>query len=227
MEKIKNSKAKLIGTGSIIALILLIYLLRGWWIPKIIIGLGGYVNKEVTIEYIEGDIDTSAVFTAYVKRKGIILNPKPKVIKKDSFIYRKIIVKDTDTIWKEKEIVNVDSLYHFEVGVKDSIIDGKMDIYNKPDGNLFGADLTYALRLLKQTDTIKETTTLSNCVPKNYISLGASMNNLSMPGVSLGYSTKKNWEFQGNYSKNVFNTPVYNGGDKVQVIGTITISKKW
>lgn len=223
----KKSKVKMITGGTIIGIILLLYLLRGWWIPKIIVGLGGYLNKETKTEYIEGTIDTNAVFSDYVLRKGIILNPKPEIILKDTFIYRKIIIKDIDTFYVDSTKIITDKLLYFKSKVEDSILKGKMHIYNKPDGTLFGADLEYALKTLKQVDTVKETTILSNCITKNYIGLGISANNLGMPGINLSYTTKKKWEVDANYSKNIFNSPVYNGGDKVQVIGTLTISKKW
>lgn len=220
----KTDKTKLILWGIVGVLIILLFLLRGWWKPKLITGLGGYINKEVkrdTVEvYMKGKIDTTAVFTDYVKRKGIVLNPKPKIV------YVSSPVKEG-----EGAIISEDSLKYFQVAIKDSILEGKIDIYNMFNGDLFGADLTYKTKLLHTTDTIvrtiTETITLDNNVPKSEIGLGVSANTLLGVGVAASYKTKKNWQVIGGYHYNMDGVNLELNNKPIKSYGSVTILKTW
>ncbi len=168
----------------------------------IITSLGGYIQKEniVTIDstFVRGKIDTLEVFNHYVKTQGIILDQDTVVIPK--YIY----------LNSDKEEVVVDNVKKFEVSVNDSLIDGKMTIYNDSYGNLVNAYLDYKPlfpRVIRRVDTIKihtqETITLSN--KKALIGFGAGYNNLQYFSLLGSYTSKKKWQFIYEYGKSSIN----------------------
>jgi hypothetical protein len=171
----------------LIVLLLLIYVFQDWLKTFVITSLGGFTKKETIIktkvEYTKGnwEIDSTAVFKKYIETKGIILNPKPKIIYQIKY--------DTirDTLYSNK-------LKHFEVKFKDSLIDGKMTIKNFFNGNLYSTSFKYKPKFskyLKRVDTIK-----TYKVVKKYLS-----KERAKFGLGVGYDwSRKNMQFLGSYT---------------------------
>lgn len=169
----------------ILAILILIYVFQNWLRTFVITTLGGFTKKEtvtkIETEFIEGKIDTIAVFNHYVSSKGIILNPEPKIIYETKY--------DTirDTIYSTK-------LKQFEVAVKDSLIDGKITIKNYFNGDLFSADFKYKPlfpKYIKRVDTIFKTTTITETLSTERAKFG----------VGLGYDwTTQSIQYLGSYT---------------------------
>ena len=180
-HKIKTAIATLI-------VVLVLYLFQDWLRDFIITGLGGYTTKEtVTVTKTKikiGKVDTTAIFNHYVETKGIILNPKTKT--------EYITVRDTirDTIYKK-------GVKNFNVKIKDSLIDGKINIQNFLNGDLNFANFKYKPlfpKYITRTDTIFKTTTVTEYLSKERSKFGIGLgsdtefNNLDL----LGSFTFKN-----------------------------------
>ena len=182
----------------IIIVILIILLFREWIRKTIITNLGGYLEKETTITidstFVKGKIDTLEVFNHYVKTNGIILNPEPEIIYK----FKNLVTEEIG-----------DSLKYFQVSIKDSVIDGTINIYNKFNGDLSYANLNYKPiypKLIKQTDTIIITKTIRETLTNNksLIGLGAgytNLNNLHYSSLSASYMSKKKLQVLIEYGK--------------------------
>jgi hypothetical protein len=180
-----------------VVLLILIIVLRGWWTKKLIIALGGYVNKEVKVEIdtvrVKGKIDSSAVFTKWVETKGIILNPEPEV----EYIYKENPLKD---------VTIIDSTYTYKIGINDSILTGIFTIKNNTKGKLLYNDFNYKPKipyLLTRVDTLKITKTITETLDnfRGKIGIGIGYNNLDYLSISAGYTTKKGWQVLGEYGK--------------------------
>lgn len=197
------------GIVCIVIIILLLFLGKNWLIPKIITGLGGYTDKETEIkietEYIKGDVDTVAVFNHYVKTKGIILNPKPKIVYRD----KPSTEEDggiTSTAFKE-----------FEVDISDTLITGIATITNNFNGNLEDLIIDYKPlfpKYITRTDTIRITKTITETLDNERakIGIGVGYNSLNYPSVLAGYTTKNGWQFLGEYGKALGDIKVYQSG---------------
>ena len=179
---------KLYKILSIVILLIVIYIFQDWLKGFIITSLGGYTKKEtvtvINTKYVQGKIDTTAIFNHYVETKGIILNPKTKT--------EYITVRDTirDTIYKK-------GVKNFNVKIKDSLIDGKINIQNFLNGDLNFANFKYKPlfpKYITRTDTIFKTTTVTEYLSKERSKFGIGLgsdtefNNLDL----LGSFTFKN-----------------------------------
>lgn len=169
--------------------------------------LGGYTvqNKIVTIDstFVKGKIDTLEVFNHYVETNGVILNPEPIV----KYKYRYI---------KDKK-VKIDSTKHFKVAVKDSLIDGSINIINKYNGNLVFADLTYKPlfpKLIKRTDTIKISTKETITLNRTKLGLGFGIDNHRIPSVLGGITFKNDYQLLYEFS----NEPILGNTHSLKVI---------
>lgn len=183
-------------------LLLLLFLLRGWWKDKIIVALGGYTTKETVIEiekeYIKGKIDTLEVFNHYVSTNGIILNPEPEIIIKE--VPGKVI---GDTAENEK-------FKRFNVSVSDSLLLGSAIVLNDFEGNLHSLEFNYKPlfpKYITRTDTIRETKTITNTLTNERTKLGIGLgyNNLNHGSILASYTTKSGWQFIGEYGKSLQN----------------------
>ena len=167
--------------------------------------LGGYTHKTVETKidtvYKVGKIDTLEVFKDYIKTKGIILNPKPKIVYKYKYIHP-----------ISQELEEVDSIKAFKVAVNDSIIEGEINVINKFNGDLIHANIEYKPlfpKVLHRVDTIfvnkERQVTLSNKVSK--FGIGAGVSNLPSLSVLGSFTTRNGLQFIYEYSKPV-NTPL-------------------
>lgn len=199
-------------------LLILLYLLSGWFKDKIIIALGGYTHKETVIQkevkYIKGTFDTLEVFNAYVESKGIILNPKP-------IIEYKYKYKNPDT--NEEEIV--DSIKPYNVAIKDSLIDGTFHIINDFKGNLLYSKLRYKAlfpKYLIRVDTIRETIKETNTLTKqrSLLGIGVGYNNLQYPSILGSYTTKKKLQVLIEYGKSLEQIKEIKNGETFKVTPT-------
>jgi hypothetical protein len=165
--KTQNSNIKTVVI--VAAVLLVLFLVKDWLKPKLIVALGGYTTKETTIvtDTIVGKskIDTLAVFNGYVKTKGIILNPKPEIV------YRYISPVN--------EMI-VDSVKRFQVAVKDSLVNGNLSIINSFNGDLLNVDFIYYPlfpKYIRETIpnyiTVTKTEYLSK--DRSYIGIGAGI----------------------------------------------------
>lgn len=192
----------------IIALIVISFLFKDWLRPKIITALGGYVNKEVKTDTITkykiGKIDTLEVFNNYVKTKGIILNPKPKIE------YVREVKYDTirDTVYKD--LINT-PLKKYNVAFKDTLIDGNMTIRNRYNGDLYDAIFDYKVldyKLLQRVDTVfttvNNTTILDN--KRGKIGTGIGFDNRQFLSISGSYTFKNDIQIIGTYGKSLQET---------------------
>lgn len=190
-----NTKYKLILVG--IGVIILLLIFKGWWTKKLIIALGGYVNKEVKVEIdtvkVIGKIDSSAVFTKWVDTKGIVLNPEPIIQYKEK--YNPI-----------KDVMEIDSTLTYHIGINDSILAGTFTIKNASNGRLLYNNFNYKPKIpykLTRVDTLKITKTITETLD-NYrakVLTGVGYNNLDYASLLAGYSTKNGWQFMIEYGK--------------------------
>ena len=191
-----------------IALIVLLYILVGYFKDVIIVKLGGYTSQTsetiVTTKIVKGKVDSLEVFNHYVKTKGIILNPKTRIV----------YVKSPDN--KDTEIV-MDSLKEFTVTVKDTLIEGAFTVVNNFKGDLISSDFEYKPlfpKYIRRVDTLKvyTNTTIVQSNERSYFGLGVGANNLQYISILGSYMTKKKWQFIGEYGKPLSNTvEVING----------------
>lgn len=186
----------------IVGIIILAIILGKYFKDKIIVGLGGYTTQTTdtikTVEYVQGKIDTIAVFDHYVETHGIVLEPKTKIV----YITVKDPVLDVEV---------VDSLKQFTVQVKDSLIDGKMVITNRFNGDLESSIFNYKPlfpKYITRVDTIKSTTTVTKLLSneRSLLGVGAGYNNLQYLSILGSYTTKSKWQFIYEYGKSVNST---------------------
>lgn len=187
---------KIYQIATVLALLILIYIFQDWLRTFVITSLGGYTKQETKVttktEYVKGKIDTLAVFTEYINTKGIILNPKPKII------YKYLPTKPGDT-----GISYLDSVKMFDVAIKDSVVDGNIQVINKFNGDLVEATFNYiplVPKLLLRVDTIFKTTVIEKTLSKERAKFGVGTGydwqsqNIQFLG---SYMTKKGWQFIG------------------------------
>lgn len=201
---------KNIRNGLIIIIILiLLFLLKGWYKNALIVALGGYVNKEVKIEtetkYIKGKVDTVAVFNHYVKTRGIILNPKPK-----------IIYRDKPSTEDDGGITSI-AFKEFKVNISDTLINGTATVINTFEGDLEDLVIDYKPlfpKYITRTDTIIKTVTITETLDNERakIGIGVGYNSLNYPSVLTGYTTKNGWQFLGEYGKPLNDIKMYQQG---------------
>lgn len=205
-------------------LLILLYLLTGWFKDKIIVALGGYTTKETvtktTTKYIKGKVDTLAVFNAYVETKGIILNPKPKIEYK--YKYKNPVSND------EEEI---DSVLPYQIKIKDSLIDGTFHIVNDFKGTLLYSKFNYKPlfpKYLIRVDTIIKTTNIENTLTRDrsLLGIGVGYNNLQYPSILGSYTTKKKLQFILEYGKSFENIKEIKNGQQFTVSPTDLYSIK-
>lgn len=187
---------KIYQIATVLAFIILIYIFQDWLRTFVITSLGGYTKQETKVttetKYLKGKIDTLALFTEYIKTKGIILNPRPKII------YKYLPSNPGDT-----GISYLDSVKMFDIAVKDSVIDGNIQVINKFNGDLVEATFNYiptAPKLLVRVDTIFKTTVIEKTLSKERAKFGIGtgydwkMQNIQFLG---SYMTKNGWQFIG------------------------------
>lgn len=188
-----NNKLKYILIS--IGIIVLLLLTKGWWTPKLIIALGGYVNQKekivTEIEYRVGDIDTLAVFNKWVESQGITINPEP--------IIEYIQINNSNT--SEPEGTKT-----FTVHINDSLLDGNFKATNNFKGDLLSAKFNYKPKfpkLIKQVDTVFTTTTITKTLDnkRGMIGIGVGYNSLDYPSAIISYKTPKELQFMLEYGK--------------------------
>lgn len=195
---------------TVLAVLILIIVFKEWLRTAIITSLGGFTERKVATKVVQEKkegiykIDSTAVFTKYVKARGIILNPEPKVIK--------VISYDTirDTVYSEK-------VKEFNVKFKDSLIDGTMKIRNYFNGDLLSATFDYRHqfkeRYYKRVDTILKTLTITETLYSSRGKIGVGIgvdsefSNLDLLG---GYTFKNGLQVLYEYSNPIkdFNVDV-------------------
>ena len=188
------SKKTIIIISSVILLILL-YLTKTYFKDTIIVSLGGYTQKETVIKtdtkYIKGKVDTVAVFNNYVTTRGITLNAIPK-----------IIYKYISPVKKEM----VDSVKVFNTTIKDSLLEGNINIVNSFTGDLKDVVFTYKPlfpKYIRSVDTLYINNTITNTLTKNkgLIGIGVGVNNRQFISVLGSYTTKSKWSIMYEYGK--------------------------
>jgi len=198
--------------GFIIVILFLLGLLAGYFKDKLIVALGGYTDQTTTTTidstFVTGKIDTIAVFNHYVTTKGIILNPKAKIVYK----YKNPLIEIGERI---------DSLKEFNVKVKDSLIDGNMVITNKFNGDLESSILTYKPlfpKYIKRVDTVFINKTITNTLTnkRSLLGLGVGYSNLQYFSILGSYTTKNNWEVIYEYGKPLSKTIEVINGTPIQ-----------
>tara|TARA_R110000796_G_scaffold105289_5_gene215291 strand:- start:10482 stop:11183 length:702 start_codon:yes stop_codon:yes gene_type:complete len=199
MGYFKNSIGFIKTISVIMVIIIVLFLFKDWLRTKIITSLGGYTKQETSITidstYVIGKVDTLAVFNKYIKTKGIIINPKTTVIYK----YR---YTSPDTKIK----VVIDSVKVFNVKVKDSVIDGNIQVVNNSVGELVSVDLEYIPlipKLLRRIDTVYKTTKITEILSNERAKIGIGIGvdtqfqNLDLLG---SYTFKNDWQIIYEYS---------------------------
>lgn len=198
MNIIKEFRQYIIG----ILILIMLYLLSGYFKDKLIVMLGGYTTQTTTTvidsTFIRGKIDTMAVFNKYVETEGIILNPKPEIV----------YIDRTPDIIEDKEI---DTLKQFTVSITDTLINGTATVLNDFKGNLFRLKLNYKPlfpKYIKRTDTIIVTNTVTKVLTneRSLLGVGVGYNNLQYLSILGSYTTKKKWQFMFEYGKALGNT---------------------
>lgn len=210
--------------AAVVVLIILILIFKDWLRSKIIVSLGGYTKQTTTITvdstYVKGDVDTLAVFNHYVKTNGIILNPDPKIVYKYEYL---------DPV--SKKVVAVDSVKQFQVQLKDSLVDGTINVTNKFNGDLLNANFDYKPlfpKYIKRVDTIRTTKTITKFLSKerSKFGFGAGYDWQQSSVQFLGsYTTKKDWQFIYEYETSL-NQSLINGLPR-QVNHSIKIIKSF
>lgn len=183
----------------VVVIIIFLVIFKDWVRTKIIVSLGGYTEQTTTITvdstFIKGKVDTLAIFNNYVATNGIILNPKPIIKYKYKYLNPSI-----------KEEVVIDSVKTFTVKVKDSIIDGNINIANAFNGDLVNAYIKYkplVPKLLIRVDTFKVVKTVDNFLSKERSKFGfglgtdSQLTNLDLLG---SFTTKNGWQIIYEYS---------------------------
>lgn len=207
----------------IIIILFIGFILRENLKDRLITSLGGYTNKEVSIKidstYKAGKVDTIAVFNHYVKTKGIILNPKPRIVYK----------------WRKPNTPKgseIDSIKRFDVAVKDSLIDGTFSIVNGFNGDLLDNSFKYKPlfpKYITRVDTVKihttKTETLTNESAK--FGVGIGYNNLQYPSILGSFTTKNNWQFLYEYGKDINSNPIIFNNKPVSATHSLKIIKNF
>ena len=198
MENLIDFKNKVTRNIIIVAVAIILLLfareLVKYFKDRIIVKLGGYTTQiqKVSIDstFVKGKIDTVAVFTHYVKTKGIVLNPKTKIV----------YLKDPVT----KRIG--DSLKEFTVSISDSLILGDFTVRNDFTGNLKSSLFNYKPlfpKYISRTDTIRVIKTVTNTLTKDrsLIGGGVGYSNLHYLSILGSYTTKKHLQVIIEYGK--------------------------
>lgn len=179
----------------IIGIIIALFLLKDWWKPTIIEGLGGYTQKETKIRVDTVEVKVDSIFPVYKDREVVVvttLDTKTKT-KIDSILNTLKKVKED----KDVEGDLIDSLRFYSYNIEDTILKGYMNtITNSKDGSIVSQDFKYTPKIpiyIDRTTTIeKETSSSLSNNKKPMFGAGLEINSEKDYGVNLFYKTNNN-----------------------------------
>ena len=178
--------------------------------PFIIKSLGGYTQSSmtVTVDTLSKKIDS--IFFKYDSIRTIVKSPlKPEIIYKYVPKYINIVPNSsTPSIKGNQEVI--DSVFVYNQAISDSVINGNIKtIVNLTNCKIVEQSLEYTPKIpiiVRETITIeKKIETVKENVSK--IGIGGIADNTQRVGILLAYQTKKKWQYQAFYSKDVSINP--------------------
>lgn len=184
---------------AIIVTIILLAKCSGDWKGKVINTLGGYTARDV-----KTTIDTISIKRDTVWAKPDTIRLKAEKIVVPQVVYKYVPTPSTSSS-KGEPLPPLDSVYVYNQPFSDTLINANIKtVVNINNAKIVAQNLEYTPKfptIVKEYITIKETTTetLYN-KPRNKIGIGISGSNNNQIGGTGVFQTKKDWQYQVNYS---------------------------